>query len=106
MNNPTKTKLAPPVPELPVDDVEKTQAYYRDVLGFEIAWIEADKYIGAVNRDNIAIFFVKRTLYPTHHWIFAEDVDATYQEMKTRKANIVDDIETNRGIFVNSPLRI
>lgn len=94
MPGPTKTKLASPVPELPVLDVEKAQAYYHDVLGFEVAWTEPDKYMGAVHRDNIAIFFAKKPHpSPTHHWIFAEDVDATYLEMKTRNANIVADIE-------------
>jgi len=94
MLNPTKTKLSKPVPELPVLDVEKAQTYYRDVLGFEIAWTLDDKSMGAVGRDGIAIFFSKETHpMPTHHWIFAHDIDATYQEMKTRNANIVDDIE-------------
>ena len=44
-------------------------------------------------RDDIAIFFAKRTPHPTQHWIFADDIDATYHEMKTRNANIVEDIE-------------
>jgi len=34
-----KTKTAQPVPQLPVNDVEKYQEYYRDVLEFDIAWI-------------------------------------------------------------------
>jgi len=50
--------------------------------------------MGAVGRDDIAIFFAKRTHpTPTHHWIFADGIDATYHEMKTRNANIVEDIE-------------
>ena len=94
MATPIKTKLAPPVPELPVLDVEKAQGYYCDVLGFEIAWTLEDKSMGAVGRDGIAIFFSKETHpMPTHHWIFAADIDATYQEMKTRNVNMVDDIE-------------
>jgi len=94
MNNPIKTKFGPPVPELPVLDVEKAQAYYRDVLGFEIAWTLEDKTMGAVGREGIAIFFAQHPHpAPTQHWIFAEDIDATYHEMKTRNANIVDDIE-------------
>jgi len=94
MTRPPKTKLGPPVPELPVLDVEKAQAYYRDVLGFEIAWTLEDKSMGAVGRDGITIFFAKRA-HPTRtqHWIFAEDIDVTYREMKARNANIVEDIE-------------
>ena len=94
MNSILKTKLGNPVPELPVLDVEKAQAYYHDVLGFEIAWTLEDKSMGAVGRDGIAIFFARQThTTPTHHWIFAEDIDATYQEMKIRNTNIVNDIE-------------
>jgi len=94
MNKPPKTKLGKPVPELPVVDVEKAQAYYRDVLGFEIAWTLEDKSMGAVGREDIAVFFGKHAHpTPTQHWIFAEDIDETYHEMKTRNANIVEDIE-------------
>lgn len=94
MSTSTKTKLGHLVPELPVLDVEKAQVYYRDVLGFEMAWTLDDKSLGAVGREGLAIFFLKNTHpTPTHHWIFAEDIDATYQEMKTRNANIVEDIE-------------
>lgn len=94
MLTPPKTKLAPPVPELPVRDVENAQAYYRDVLGFDIAWTLEDKSMGAVGRDGIAVFFVRKNhLFSTHHWIFATDVDATYHEMKTRNANVVESIE-------------
>jgi uncharacterized glyoxalase superfamily protein PhnB len=94
MSKPPKTKFGPPVPELPVLDIEKAQAYYKEVLGFEIAWTLEDKTMGAVGREGIAIFFRKQAHpTPSQHWIFAIDIDATYQEMKTRNANIVDDIE-------------
>lgn len=94
MDNHLKTKFGPPVPELPVLDVAKAQAYYRDVLGFEIAWTLEDKSMGAVARNGMAIFFAKKTdPTPTRHWLFAAEIEATYLEMKARNANIVDDIE-------------
>lgn len=94
MNNPIKTKLGQPVPELPVADVEKAQIHYRDVLGFDIAWTYPDKTIGAVARGDIAIFLsIQHNLSPNTHWIFAFDVDATFEEMKTRGAKITEDIE-------------
>lgn len=73
-------------------DVQRAQQHYRDALGFEIAWIEPDKGIGAVSRGQVAIFFRRRTppFEPTIHWIFAEDVDASYQELRALGANIVD----------------
>ena len=54
---PLRTTLAHPTPELPVEDVERAQQHYRDALGFEIGWLYPGSDIGAVSRDNVAIFF-------------------------------------------------
>jgi predicted enzyme related to lactoylglutathione lyase len=89
------TSIAQPVPELPVADVERAQKYYRDALGFDIAWLTLDKYVGAVSRGEVAIFFRRREppFEPALHWVFADDIDATYEEMKSLGANIVDPLE-------------
>ena len=90
------TSIGKPVPELPVADVERAQQYYKDNLGFEIGWLYQDKGIGAVSRDDIGpIFFRKRTppFEPAVHWVYAEDIDASYQELKSLGANIVDPLE-------------
>ncbi|MGH9638295.1 MAG: VOC family protein, partial [Candidatus Angelobacter sp.] len=81
--------IAQPVPELPVADVERAQQYYRDALGFAIGWLYPDKEIGAVSHGNVAIFFRKRKppFEPAIHWVFAEDIDASYQELKSSGAN-------------------
>jgi catechol 2,3-dioxygenase-like lactoylglutathione lyase family enzyme len=42
-------------PELPVADVRATQAYYRDRLGFRIAWIYEEEY-GAVYQGKTELF--------------------------------------------------
>ncbi len=55
------TTFGPPVPELPVVDVERAQQHYRDVLGFEIGWLYPGGEIGAVSRDKTTVFFRKRT---------------------------------------------
>ncbi len=83
------------MPELPVTDVERAQRHYRDALGFEIAWLQPDKGIGAVSRGNTAIFFRKRPppLEPVVHWVFAEDIDATYDELRSLGAKIVEPLE-------------
>ena len=90
------SKLGPPVPELPVEDVERAQQYYRDVLGFQIGWLDPGKGIGAVSRGKIVIFFRKRArpFEPAVHWVFADDVEASYVEMKASGANIVEPLET------------
>ncbi len=89
------TIFGPPTPELPVADVERAQQHYRDALGFEIGWLYPDKEIGAVSRDKAVIFFRKRTppFEPAVHWVFAEDIDASYQELKSSGANIVEPLE-------------
>ena len=90
------TSIAQPVPELPVTDVELAQQHYRDVLGFEIGWLYPGKEIGAVSRGDVAIFFRKRTppFEAAVHWVFADDIDATYNELKSSGANIVEPLET------------
>ncbi|HET7206256.1 MAG TPA: VOC family protein [Terriglobales bacterium] len=83
------------VPELPVLDVERAQRHYRDALGFQIGWLYPTKDIGAVSRDKVAIFFRKRTppFDPAVHWVFAEDIDAVYQELQSLGAEIVEPLE-------------
>jgi predicted enzyme related to lactoylglutathione lyase len=92
---PKLTTIGQPVPELPVADVERAQLYYRDHLGFQINWLEPNKEIGAVSRARTTIFFRKRQppFEPAIHWIFADDIDATYQELKSSGANIVEPLE-------------
>ena len=89
------TSIGQLVPELPVRDVESAQHDYRDALGFEIGWLYPGKEIGAVSRGNVAIFFRKKTppFEAAVHWVFAEDIDATYEELKSSGANIVEPLE-------------
>ena len=104
-----RTTFSHPTPELPVADVERAQQYYRDTLGFEIGWLEPSKDIGAVSRDNVPIFFRRRTVpfEPAVHWIFATDVDATYDELveplETKRWGLrqftVEDLDGNRFYF-------
>ncbi len=80
-----------PVPELPVHDVRKAQAYYRDRLGFEIAWHNEGGRIGAVAQGNCAIFLreVEGQITPCVHWVFAEDLDGTFAALEAQGAEIV-----------------
>ena len=89
------TSIGQLVPELPVVDVERAQQHYRDALGFEIGWLYHGKEIGAVSRGNVTIFLRKRTppFEPAVHWVFAEDIDASCQELKSLGANIVEPLE-------------
>jgi uncharacterized glyoxalase superfamily protein PhnB len=89
------TSIGQPVPELPVVDVERAQEHYRDALGFEIGWLYPGKEVGAVFRGNVAIFFRKKTppFDPAIHWVFAENIDASYDALKLSGAKIVDPLE-------------
>lgn len=89
------TVVGPPVPELPVADVVRAQEYYRDTLGFEIGWLDPGKGIGSASRGPTVIFFRRRNppFEPAVHWMYAEEIDATYQELKSSGANIVDLLE-------------
>jgi predicted enzyme related to lactoylglutathione lyase len=87
--------IGQPVRELPVADVERAQQHYRDALGFEIGWLDSAKGIGAVSRGGVVIFFRRRKppFEPAVHWVFAEDVDASYRALKSSGANIVEPLE-------------
>ena len=73
---------------LHVADVQKTAAFYRDVLGF--TWDFGDETYAVVWRDNAAIHFVRDDGKPTgfhlFHWV--KDVDAYYKEIVGRGAPV------------------
>jgi predicted enzyme related to lactoylglutathione lyase len=85
-----------PTPELPVADVERAQRHYRDALGFEIGWLHPGHDIGAVSRDQVAIFFRRRSapFEPVVHWVFAPEIDAVHEELRASGARIVEPLET------------
>ena len=89
------TTIGQPVPELPVVDVVRAQQYYRDVLGFDIGWLSPGKEIGSVSRKHVAIFFRRRQepFEPAVHWVFAEHIDATYDEFRSSGSKIVEPLE-------------
>lgn len=95
VENEKTTSMSPLTPELPVADVERAQRHYRDALGFTIGWLYEGKEIGAVSRDKAVIFFRKRQppFEPAIHWVFAADIDASYQELMSSGANIVEPLE-------------
>jgi predicted enzyme related to lactoylglutathione lyase len=90
-----QTTFGHPTPELPVENVERAQQHYRDALGFEIGWLYPGGDIGAVSRDDVSIFFRRRDrpFEPAVHWIFAADSDATYEELRSLGARIVEPLE-------------
>ena len=111
-------KLAP---NFAVQDIEKTVAFYRDVLGFKLEMAvpedksgveqeltEKKKYIYAMmSRDGVEVMFqrtdsIGEDVPPlkgvpigasVSFYIEVEDINALYQEMKS-KAEVVKELET------------
>lgn len=90
-----RSRIGQPVPELPVEDVERAQAYYRDVLGFEIGWLYPGREVGAVSRGDAVVFFrrTRAPFAPAVQWVFADDVEASYRELTASGAKVVEPLE-------------
>lgn len=84
--------IGQPVPELPVRDLDRARNYYCEKLGFKKEWALPE--IAAASRGKTAIFYrlSAEPISPQIHWIFADDVDATYAEMRASGAVIIDSI--------------
>lgn len=81
-------------PQLPVVDVEETQAWYRDVLGCTIAFTR-ESY-GAVQLGKTEIFFSRTAGPVTPAWccVRVDDADALYAIYRERGAEIVEKIDS------------
>jgi uncharacterized glyoxalase superfamily protein PhnB len=75
--------------------VERAQHHYRDALGFDIAWLHPGGDIGAVSRDDVPIFLRRRSrpFEPAVHWVYAAEIDATFEELQSLGARIVEPLE-------------
>ena len=83
-------------PMLPVFDVRRAQAYYRDVFGFRIAWIWREE-VGAVYNDRTEIFLVRAEapITPSCSFVRVEDADAVLAVYRERGARIVEEIASH-----------
>ena len=82
-------------PQLPVADVEETQRYYRDVLGFKIGFTRGEDF-GAAHCGSTEIFFAKaETPHPVSVCcVRVDDVDGLFAIYRERGARIVEQLET------------
>lgn len=99
MSTTPRPQFSQPVPELPVEDVERAQRYYRDTLGFQIAWLDDGKEMGAVAREDTAIFFRERTppFEPAVHWVYAPQIDVLCDELRSLGANVTEPLVKKPG---------
>jgi len=77
------------LPELPLSDVAAGVAYYQQVLGFRINYVQHD--LGVMDRDDVTIVLIART--DKHTGIgsceaYVRDADALYAELAARGANV------------------
>ena len=95
MANPSSPQLAAAAPVLTVADATKSAEYYRDQLGFRVAFTDGEPvYYAIVERDDVRIHLMtaetaKRQTGQGSVYIFVHDVDALHIEFTTRGARIV-----------------
>lgn len=77
------------IPQLPVADVAATQAWYRDVLGLEIAWNRGESF-GAVRAGGAELFFARapEPRAPSICCVLVDDADFVYAVCRERNAPI------------------
>lgn len=83
-------------PELPVADVRATQAYYRDALGFRIAWVYQEEY-GAVYNGKTELYLRRETGLIERCCVFVrvENADRVLARYREREVRIVAEIATH-----------
>jgi uncharacterized glyoxalase superfamily protein PhnB len=80
------------VPVLYCEDVRRSVAYYKDVLGFPKSWEwDEDPSFGGVDWGEVRIFFCKQGQGSPGTWlcINLDNVDEYYEMIKARGANII-----------------
>ena len=85
-------KIAPWAFVLAVPDLERSAAYYRDVLGFRVQWEEASDW-RLVERDGVRVMLghcpkdIRASELGSHSWfgyLEVDDVDALQAEIVAR----------------------
>ena len=90
MNAPASTNVAPTAfrhvaPMLPVADVERAAAHYRERFGFIVVGVWKDVPYAVVRRDGVEIHFRGAEAGPSNSiYVYVDDVDATYRELLDR----------------------
>lgn len=78
------------LPELPVDDVAKAVAHYRDVLGFTVNYEQDD--LGVMDRDAVQLLLIARDARHTgigSCGFYVRDADALHAELVAKGAKVL-----------------
>jgi catechol 2,3-dioxygenase-like lactoylglutathione lyase family enzyme len=100
------TKIAPWAFVLAVRDVDRSAAYYRDVLGFQVWWQEASDW-RLVERDGVRVMLghcpddMPASELRSHNWfgyLHVDDVDVLHAEIVARGAASSAPKDTDYGM--------
>ncbi len=94
----TATTFESVSPILAVQDLPQALAYYRDVLGFDIAWTWGEPAtLAAVCRDRVEITLARRTtehaLGPSHLYLRMTGIDDYHARLQQDGARITVSID-------------
>ncbi|WP_274364044.1 VOC family protein [Paenibacillus thermotolerans] len=84
------------VPIIPVYSMDESLAFYRDVLGFDVAWVWEDNGYAAVRCGDIELHLDVQesfTTYRAHSYFFVDNADEMYAEYKIKGVDIVQELE-------------
>ena len=97
-------KLPGAVPEIPVSDAVAATAYYRDKLGFDVDWLDAELALAGISRDDCRIFLagpsfreVSGSVGPVTTWLNLNSkaaVDDLFQSWHSTGAILLSNPET------------
>ena len=99
-------KIAPWAFVLAVPDLERSAAYYRDILGFQVQWEEGSDW-RLVERDGVRLMLghcpkdMPASELGSHNWfayLDVDDVDALHAEIAARGAACSSPNDTHYGM--------
>lgn len=96
-------KLPIPVPELPVSNLQASETFYEQRMGFRIDWVY-EHYLAGISKDAARIFLRQRTEQEKQGcnvlvWLNLDsplEVDQLYEEWKRGGVDITEELETKR----------
>jgi len=99
-----KSEFPGAVPEIPVSDINKALAYYKDNLGFNVDWGGEELGLAGISRENCRMFLANpdyRKQYgnvgPVLIWLnlnSKEEVDDLYRLWNISNVSMVSDPES------------
>jgi len=76
--------------------MDESIAFYRDVLGFKVAWIWDDNGYAAVQCGDIEFHLDEQdsfSTYRAHSYFFVQDIEEVYTLYKSKSLDIIQEME-------------